>query len=140
MRSWYMLLFQFRGIAEQFLRDDDWCNFRAFLHGAPDTERYIADLERPGALEAALAWYRANVPPETLVAPPLELPPVIAPTMGVWSSGDFALTETQMKSSWQFVKGRWRYERIDGPGHWMQLEAPQQLNDLLVDFLGGPGT
>jgi len=23
----------------------------------------------------------------------------------------------------------------DGPGHWMQLEAPDQVNGLLLDFL-----
>jgi pimeloyl-ACP methyl ester carboxylesterase len=28
-----------------------------------------------------------------------------------------------------------RYERLDGPGHWMQLEAPDQVNRLLLDFL-----
>jgi pimeloyl-ACP methyl ester carboxylesterase len=36
------------------------------------------------------------------------------------------------------VTGPWRYERLDGPGHWMQLEAQQQVNRLLVDFLAGP--
>ena len=28
-------------------------------------------------------------------------------------------------------------ERIQGPGHWMQLEAPDVVNGLLVDFLPG---
>ena len=55
--------------------------------------------------------------------------------MGVWSSGDFALTETQMTGSAAHVSGTWRYERIDGPGHWMQLEAPDAVNELLLDFL-----
>ena len=136
MRSWYMLLFQFRGIAEEFLRANDWRNLRAFMGDAADLERYIADLSRPGALEAGLAWYRANVPPESLVAPPLDLPPVTAPVMGIWSSGDFALTETQMTDSSKFVTGPWRYERIEGAGHWMQLDAPEQVNALLLDFLG----
>jgi len=136
MRSWYMLLFQFRGVAEEFLQADNWRNFRAFVGDVVDLERYVADLSRPGALEAALAWYRANVPPESLVSPPLELPLVPVPTMGIWSSGDFALTEAQMKGSSKFVDGSWRYERIEGPGHWMQLDAPEQVNALLVDFLG----
>ncbi len=26
-------------------------------------------------------------------------------------------------------------ERLDGPGHWMQLDAPGQVNALLPDFL-----
>jgi pimeloyl-ACP methyl ester carboxylesterase len=55
--------------------------------------------------------------------------------MGVWSSGDFALLETQMTGSSKFVDGPWRYERVEGPGHWMQLEQPDAVNRLLLDFL-----
>ncbi len=83
----------------------------------------------------ALNYYRANVNPESFVGPALVLPPVQAPTMGVWSTGDFALTEGQMTRSAEQVAGPWRYERIEGPGHWMQLEAPDEVNRLLVDFL-----
>jgi pimeloyl-ACP methyl ester carboxylesterase len=56
--------------------------------------------------------------------------------MGVWSSGDPVLSEGQMTRSASQVAGPWRYEHLDGPGHWMGLEAPQELNRLLVDFLG----
>jgi pimeloyl-ACP methyl ester carboxylesterase len=95
----------------------------------------IADLEANDSLTPGLNWYRANVPPASWVGPPLPLPPVRAPTMGVWSSGDFALTEVQMTDSAANVAGPWRYERLDGPGHWMQLDAPDQVNSLLLDFL-----
>jgi pimeloyl-ACP methyl ester carboxylesterase len=33
------------------------------------------------------------------------------------------------------VAGPWRYERLDGPGHWIQLETPERLTALLLDFL-----
>ena len=55
--------------------------------------------------------------------------------MGIWSTADPALTEIQMTDSAQNVARPWRYERLDGPGHWMQLEAPDQVNELLLDFL-----
>jgi len=132
--SWYMLLFQFAGVAEQWLSNDDWANFRTWA-GHPDVDAVKAEQGRPGRLTAGLNWYRANIPPGSLIAPPLELPPVAAPTMGVWSSGDIALTEAQMTGSAAFVTGPWRYERLDGVGHWMQLEAPEEVNRLLLDFL-----
>jgi hypothetical protein len=56
--------------------------------------------------------------------------------MGIWSSGDLALTEEAMTGSAAHVVGPWRYERLDGVGHWMQLEAPEVVNALLLDFLG----
>jgi pimeloyl-ACP methyl ester carboxylesterase len=133
-KSWYMLLFQFEGIAEQWLSDNSWDNLRRWsLH--PDIDAVVADLERNGSLTPGLNWYRANIAPHTLVGPPLDLPPVRSPTMGVWSTGDFALTEEQMTGSAAHVTGPWRYERMEGPGHWMALEAPDDLNRLLIDFL-----
>jgi pimeloyl-ACP methyl ester carboxylesterase len=133
-KSWYMLLFQFPGVAERWLSDHDWANFRTWAHH-PDADDVIAELEATGSLTPGLNWYRANVPPESWVAPPLVLPPVQAPTMGIWSTADIALTETQMTDSAKNVAGPWRYERLDGPGHWMQLDAPDQVNELLLDFL-----
>ena len=138
-KSWYMLLFQFAGIAERWLTDDDWANFRDWAQH-PDAGHVIAELEANGSLTPGLNWYRANVPPESWVRPPVALPPVQAPTMGVWSTGDFALTETQMTDSAENVAGPWRYERLDGPGHWMQLDAPDRVNALLLDFLPHPVT
>jgi pimeloyl-ACP methyl ester carboxylesterase len=133
-KSWYMLLFQFPGIAERWLTENNWANFRNWAHH-PDTDQVIAELEADGSLTPGLNWYRANVPPESWVGPPLQLPPVQAPAMGVWSTGDVALTQAQMTDSATTMAGPWRYERLDGPGHWMQLDAPDQINALLLDFL-----
>jgi pimeloyl-ACP methyl ester carboxylesterase len=133
-KSWYMLLFQFPGIAERWLADDDWSNFK-WWGQHPDADAVIAELNANGSLTPGLNYYRANVNPESWVGPGLQLPPVQAPTMGIWSSGDFALTERQMTDSAKSVAGTWRYERLDGPGHWMQLEASDRVNELLLDFL-----
>jgi pimeloyl-ACP methyl ester carboxylesterase len=133
-KSWYMLLFQFPGVAERWLTEDNWASFRHWGRH-PDTDQVIADLEANGSLTPGLNWYRANMGPESWVGPPLQLPPVQAPAMGLWSTGDFALSEVQMTDSAQNMAGPWRYERLDGPGHWMQLEAPGRVNELLLDFL-----
>ncbi len=133
-KSWYMFLFQFEGVAEQWLSADGWANFRAWSHH-PDADAVISELEANGSLTPALNWYRANIPPQTWADPPIDLPSVRAPTMGVWSTGDFALTEHQMTASSEFVSGPWRYERLEGPGHWIPLDAPDDVNRLLLDFL-----
>jgi pimeloyl-ACP methyl ester carboxylesterase len=135
-KSWYMLLFQFPGIAEEWLSGNDWANFRVWSHH-PDVDAAIAELEANGSLTPGLNYYRANIPPARFLPSNLVPPPIQASTMGVWSSGDFALTEGQMTRSAGNVAGPWRYERLDGPGHWMQLEAPDAVNRLLIDFLEG---
>jgi pimeloyl-ACP methyl ester carboxylesterase len=129
-----MLLFQFEGVAERWLSDDSWANFREWANH-PDLDAVLAELESNGSLTPALNWYRANVPPEALVGPAVELPSVPVPVMGVWGTEDFALTEEQMTGSSAYVDGPWRYERMEGPGHWIPLDAPDALNELLLDFL-----
>jgi pimeloyl-ACP methyl ester carboxylesterase len=133
-KSWYMLLFQFEDVAEQWLTVDGWRNFREWMPH-PDADATIADVEATASLTTGLNWYRANVPPASLVGPPLELPPVAAATMGIWSTGDAHLLEAQMIGSAEHVSGPWRYERLDGPGHHLQLEQPDTVNHLLLDFL-----
>jgi pimeloyl-ACP methyl ester carboxylesterase len=133
-KSWYMLLFQFPGIAERWLADDNWSNFRSWT-GHPDAAAVIAELESNGSLTPGLNYYRANLPPQSWVGPARQWPLVDAPTMGVWSTGDAFLTERQMTDSSGIVSGHWRYERLDGPSHWMQLDDPVSVNRLLLDFL-----
>ena len=137
-KSWYMLLFLVEGVGEEWVAADDFASLRGGWLTHPDVDAVSAQLSRQGALTASLNWYRANVPARSLVEAPIELPPVAAPTMGVWSSGDGALTEAQMTGSAQFVTAPWRYERIEGAGHWLQLERPDEVNAMVLDFLPTP--
>ena len=133
-KGWYRLLFLFPDI-EATLQQDDWYLLRTLLQDGGDLQRHLEDLSQPGALTAALNWYRANMAPDRLNAPPAQLPPIHAPTLGVFSTGDLYLTEDAMIRSVEFVKGPWRYERIEGVSHWIPSEAPEQFNRLMLDFL-----
>jgi pimeloyl-ACP methyl ester carboxylesterase len=132
--GWYQLFFQFEGIAEANLAHDGWAMFRELTPGYSDVERAIADLSRPGALTASLKWYRANLAPR-MPGPGREFPPVTVPTLGVWSDGDRYLDGARMRASGDIVKGPWRYAEITGASHWIPLDAPEQLNELLFGWL-----
>jgi pimeloyl-ACP methyl ester carboxylesterase len=132
--GWYQLFFQFAGIAEATIQHDDWAWLRAFTRGDGDLDRWIEDLGRPGALTASLNWYRANLAPR-LPRPAPELPPVTAPTMGIWSTGDHYLDGERMRNSASLVTGPWRYEEIPDASHWVPLDAPGRLNELLLEWL-----
>ncbi|MFJ8586804.1 alpha/beta fold hydrolase [Streptomyces sp. NPDC093595] len=134
-RSWYVLLFQLAGLAEEWLSRDDFANLRAMLGEHPGAEEAVERMRQPGALTSALAVYRAGLTPEVLFGPPLPLPPLPGPVLGVWSSGDRFLTEQSMTGTEKHVDGDWRYERVENAGHWFPLDAPERLNGLLLDFL-----
>ncbi len=133
--SWYIFMFQFEGVAEEWLSRNDWAFLRSWFRGDELTEERIQRLSQPGALTAGLNWYRANIPPRSWLLDPYPLPPIEAPTLAIWSSEDGALTERQMTQSEQYVTGPWRYERLDGVGHWIPLEVPDKLNALMQEFL-----
>ncbi|MET7651450.1 MULTISPECIES: hypothetical protein [unclassified Streptomyces] len=40
-----------------------------------------------------------------------------------------------MAASREFIAAPWRYERLAGPGHWLQWEAPDEVNRPLLAFL-----
>lgn len=135
-KAWYRILFQF-GEAEELVRRDDWYLLRVLLGSNRDLDRCLGDLDDPAALTAALNWYRANLPLQRLGGQPPQLPPVQAPTLGIWSTGDHYLTESAMTRSASCVTGGWRYERFEGASHWVPLDEPDRLNSLLLDFLAG---
>lgn len=134
-RSWYFYFVQFEDVAEAWLQHDDWQLFRELTRGDGDQERYIEDLSRPGALTAGLNWYRANVRPQPPDESGFEYPDVTCPVLGVWSDGDHYLTEGYMTGSTEKVDGPWRYEKITDASHWLMLDKPGELNELLIEFL-----
>ena len=45
------------------------------------------------------------------------------------------LTEEPVIESAAYVTGSWRYERIEEAGHWLQIDASDRVNAVLLDFL-----
>lgn len=135
-KQWYMLLFQFAE-AEELLQRDDWALLRAFTRGDGDQEQWLADLGRPGALTAALGWYRDNVHPRRQLQPQSPVPPVAARTLGLWSTGDHYLVEEYVTGSAAHVTGPWRYERVADASHWLQLDQPDVVSGHILAHLRG---
>ncbi|KAL4440422.1 hypothetical protein ABPG75_003423 [Micractinium tetrahymenae] len=138
--SWYMLWFQFKPAVEEALSANDYAMLSVFGEPPEQTALWKADLSRPGALTAALNWYRANIKPEAFgVFEPLELPILQIPVLGVYRDEAYC-SEAQMKASERYVApGLWTYKKLSGFGHFIPREAADELNPLLVDFLAGTG-
>jgi pimeloyl-ACP methyl ester carboxylesterase len=95
-----------------------------------DAEMYVAALSEPGALTAALNWYRA-MDPGALAG----LEPIRVPTMYVWPTGDTAIGRLAAEGTREHVHGPYRFEVLEGVSHWVPETAPEQLSDLLVRHL-----
>lgn len=131
LRSWYMFVFQLPVLPEWALG----VAARRGRGGAGMTPEIVArDL---GALRdrsrarGGLNWYRAML----FTSPRRPVPPVDVPTMHVWSDGDAALGRRGAELSARYARGAYRFEVLEGVGHWIPDEAPTQLGGLLVDHL-----
>jgi pimeloyl-ACP methyl ester carboxylesterase len=95
-----------------------------------DTAEYRNVLTQPGALTAALNWYRADGAGELA-----DLPPIAVPTLYVWSTGDGALGRHAAEASADFVTGPYRFVVLDGINHWIPEAAPAELARQLMAHL-----
>ncbi len=134
-RAWYMQFFQAVDVAAEWLSADNWANFRMWCRH-PNEDEAIDRLSEPNALVAALNWYRANSQPSTLLKPKREVPRFSHSTLGIWGAHDDHLVEDFVERTAEYTDGEWRYERINDAGHWIQIDQPDTLAELLVSHLG----
>jgi pimeloyl-ACP methyl ester carboxylesterase len=133
LHSWYMAMFQLPALPERVLLADDGKRFRTSMAGAglpaAAIETYYRQLRQPGALTAALNWYRAL----PLSAGNRQRTPITVPTMYVWSTKDVALGRKAAELTARYVSGPYRFEVLEGLSHWIPEEAPDVLVRLLLE-------
>ena len=133
-RSGYIRLFWQPGKAEDVLLADDARRLRRMLSGgegdsgipAEAIEQYVAVLSAPGALTAALNWYRAMSSSD-------RVDPVGVPTTYVWSDGDVAIGRTAAEACANYVTGDYSFVELPGITHWIPEQAPEQLAAAILD-------
>jgi pimeloyl-ACP methyl ester carboxylesterase len=133
LRGWYTVLFQIPYVAEKSIKAFDWLLLRKLTNNHSEVDHWIEDMSREDRLSLALNWYRANEV-HMLFG---DFPRIKVPVLGIWGAGDIFLSETAMLLSARYVDAPWRYERIEGSGHWIPLDAPERLNYILIDYLAG---
>jgi pimeloyl-ACP methyl ester carboxylesterase len=133
VRSAYIPLFRTPRLPELLLGANQQRGLRLLLAqnglGADWVDSYARALAQPGALSAALAWYRAATPFS------LRAPRVQAPTLYVWGSSDAALGPRAAVTTGRWVTGAYRFEVLPGAGHWLPEHHAEQLGRLLVEHL-----
>ncbi|WP_320066892.1 alpha/beta fold hydrolase [Micromonospora sp. RTGN7] len=133
-RSSYIALFRRPGKAEKVLLALRATALRKLLRavgGAARVARYADPMREPGALTAALNWYRAMSRAD-LVA----VGPVPVPTTFVWSDRDIAIGRTAAEACAAHVTGDYRFVTLSGVSHWIPDEAPGPLAEAVLARTG----
>jgi len=133
-RASYIGLLRQEGKAEHLLLENDAERLRAMYQGGvpvDQMEDYVALLSEPGALTAALNWYRA------MKADLSSLPPVTVPTTYVWSDGDLAIGRVPAEQCAEFVDADYRFVELAGISHWIPEQAPDALAEAIIARVNG---
>jgi pimeloyl-ACP methyl ester carboxylesterase len=138
-RSSYIEVFRQEGVAERALLGEDGSGdgLRAMFAAsglsadAEEVDVFVAAMREPGALTAALNWYRAMSADAIR-----DVGPITVPTLYVWSTEDIALGRQAAEATAQWVSGPYRFEVLDGVSHWIPEAAPDDLSRLLLEHLG----
>jgi pimeloyl-ACP methyl ester carboxylesterase/2-polyprenyl-6-methoxyphenol hydroxylase-like FAD-dependent oxidoreductase len=137
-KSWYIGFYQLPVIPENYLRWGDFAFIRRALgSGSPgstpdDIERYIAAIARPGALRAGVNYYRALA--RLAIREPNRSVPIEAPVLVIWGEQDPYLGAELAEAGRRWVPNL-RMERLPDAGHWLQIDRPEIVNPMLLDFL-----
>lgn len=132
-KSKYIAFFKMPGhVAEKLFLADGARVLRNVYGGILPPEQVEANVRRlsePGALTAALNWYRALSP-----TPP-RTGRIRVPTLYVWGDKDIALGETAALATAGHVGAPYTFERIVGGSHWLLEEEPARMRRVILDHL-----
>lgn len=133
-RSSYMRSFRAagRGDTEAAMLADGAAGLRGVYAGLdPDAaDEYVAVLSQPGALVAAIDWYRAMSGTASAATPASPVP-----TLYVWSDQDPTLGRDAAEATADLVSGPYRFEILGGVGHWIPELGAGRFTPLLLEHL-----
>lgn len=129
LKSWYMLFFQLPVLPELLIRRR---RLQALLQrsGLPPefAAHNAARMREPGALTAALNWYRAI--PLGLRTPQPRSP---VPTTYLWGARDAYLGRTAAELTAAYVKiPDYRFLELPAAGHWLPETHPTQVAESIL--------
>lgn len=138
LASWYMAFFQLPWLPEQLVSRG--LGGTLARSGLPReaVARYVARMREPGALTAALGWYRAMAASlRSATAGPAR--PIRVPTTYLWGRRDFALRLAAARKTAEFVSGPYRFVPLDA-GHWLPETRAETVAEAIVEQVRAVGT
>lgn len=130
-RSQYMRDWRATPGTERAMLADDGAALRGMFDRrvpAARVDEYVTRLGEPGALTAALNWYRSGRPAGAIGK-------IVVPTMYVWSTDDVAFGDTAALATAEQVAAPYRFEMLEDISHWVPEEAADRLTALLLEQL-----
>ena len=141
-RSWYIFALQLPVMPERGLARNDFASLRSVFRSASarpgaftddDIERHIDALRPPGALSAAINYYRAAFRDAGRAAEQARR--IEAPVLVLWGDQDRYLGTALAEPGSEWVPNT-QVRHIGTAGHWIQHDVPELVSGELARFFG----
>jgi pimeloyl-ACP methyl ester carboxylesterase len=90
---------------------------------------YLEIFRQKNALKSALNWYRANFNDNQNIIGEIK-----APTLIIYGLDDMAIGEVSVDNSIQYLKGKFRIEKLNA-GHWLIQESYNEVTETILNFI-----
>lgn len=100
-----------------------------------ELDHYITEFSRTG-FTGGLNWYR-NFDRNWELTAELADMKISVPCLFIGGTADPVLAFTRADRAAEIVSGPYRQVMIEGAGHWLQQERPDEVNAILLEFLNG---
>lgn len=138
LKSWYIGFFQIPWYPEWFLEHNARFAAESIRRTAvrrdafseDDIQVYARAIAQPGAMHAALNYYRSWARSGFW----LPVKPIDVPTLMLWGMEDVALRPELAHGTEKWVRD-FRIHYIENCGHWVQMEAPNEVNEIILEFI-----
>ncbi|KLO26547.1 epoxide hydrolase [Mycobacterium haemophilum] len=100
-----------------------------------ELDHYVSEFSRTG-FTGGLNWYR-NFDRNWETTAEFAGATISVPSLFIAGTADPVLAFTRTDRASEVISGPYRQVMIDGAGHWLQQERPDQVNATLLEFLNG---
>jgi pimeloyl-ACP methyl ester carboxylesterase len=152
LRSWYMLFFQLPRLPEWWISANDFAALEGMFKQTSrpgtftDTDlavyknalRQKSERTNTTALTAALNYYRANLfanLSRSSTTSKSANSRIRVPTLFIYGARDFAIAPETVRDVSKHIDAPYRELRLAHANHWVQQEAREEVNAVLLNFL-----
>ncbi len=143
-KSWYIFFFQIPWLPESRLTANQGEAISKMFRGScsnkdnfPDEvcDVYRKNVLIPGNMTAMINYYRAAF--QALMGNSVNSLPILkTPTLLIWGDADIALG-IELTEGYENLVENFTLKKLPGISHWVQQEAPDEVNEIMADWLKG---
>ena len=147
-KSWYVFFFLLQKVPEKVLNGNNFALLKLMFESSikrkdkftqSNIENYISSWRKEGGagITGGINYYRANLNAEFWenLGESIPFPKIRTPTLLIWGEDDIFFEKELTENTKEFIEAPFSLKLISDCGHWVQQEAPDEVNQIIHEFL-----